>query len=363
MNVTRLTAAVGLFVLAGSATAQVTPTTILEETFDTYADQAAFEVAWPPFFNTTLGANHPSMELSTEQALSGTKSAKNIPVSSAAGTAASPRNQTFFTDSGLPAADNLVHFEFDFYDTAPDDAPYRAYTGIFNSLAPSSSGGLVQMGMNNNQTLSANGGNYYMGRVFGYDPLVDGESVGGNGVFFKLNGVGTDDPAAVPLRSLGWHKFGVTISDLDFKFYVDGILARVVDRADGFNGVPVVVRSFDEIRLGAGVSNLDHASYVDNVKVVLNPIAPPTISADFDGNTIVDAADLDLWEIGYGKASGAVKTDGDADNNGLVDGRDFLIWQRQLTAPPVAESIPEPASAVLAGAMLLGLTGLARRRA
>jgi len=356
-------------VLATPVWAQATPTVLFEDNFDSYADQAAFEAVWPPFPNAAIpSGQHLSLTLSNEQSVSPTQSAKNPGVTTAQGTNESPRNRLFFTDSGLPAPENLVHFEFNFYDSAEGGNPYRSYTGIFNSAAPSSSGGLVQMGMNNNQLAAANGGNYYMGRVFGYDPLIDGETVGGNGAFFKLNGVGTDDPAAVPLRSLGWHKLGVTISDVDFKFYVDDILARVVDRADGFNGTPVTVRSFDEIRMGAGVSNNNNASYFDDMRVVLNPIIvpPPTEDADFDGDGDVDGADFLTWQQNLGVSDGSAElADGDADDNGNVDAADLAVWQDQFgtgAAVPAASAIPEPATLALSALALLGGLAVTRRR-
>jgi len=51
-------------------------------------------------------------------------------------------------------------------------------------------------------------------------------------------------------------------------------------------------------------------------------------SADFNGDTIVDAADLAIWQDNYGSTSGIVHSLGDADADGDVDGADFLSWQR-----------------------------------
>jgi hypothetical protein len=354
----RFALALTLCLLMAAATSA--QTVLLEDNFDTYPTQVDFETAWPAFFNSTLAAFHPSMTLSNEQSVSPTNSVKNPGVSTAAGTAASPRNFRLFDDSGLPASDNLVHFEFKFYDSNPTAAPYRAFSGMFNNAAPSSSGGLVQIGLNNNQTASANGGNYYMGRVFGYDPLIDGETVGGNGAFFKLNGPGA------PLRSLGWHKLGVTVSDVDFKFYVDDILSRTVLRSQGFNGVPITIRSFDEIRLGSGVSNLDNASYVDDVSVVLNPVivTPPTNNADFNGDNVVDGADFLIWQKGFGTGNNLAS--GDANGDLAVDGLDLGVWKTQFGTDPTPAviavgAVPEPTTLALAGLAMVA-AGLAARR-
>ena len=114
--------------------------------------------------------------------------------------------------------------------------------------------------MNNNQTIANSGGNFYMARILGYtvpttaDP--DGgpaESVGGAGAFFKLNDTG------VGLRTTGWHNLSVDITNVDFKFYVDGALAETVLNT-------FTLSSYDKVRLGSGLSAGADANF-DNVSV------------------------------------------------------------------------------------------------
>lgn len=79
-------------------------------------------------------------------------------------------------------------------------------------------------------------------------------------------------------------------------------------------------------------------------------IVEPPMPGDFDGNRIVDAADLAVWQENYGLGLGSATIEvGDADNDGDVDGRDFLIWQRHITLPSSisAVSVPEPNSVIL----------------
>jgi hypothetical protein len=103
---------------------------------------------------------------------------------------------------------------------------------------------------------------------------------------------------------------------------------------------------------------------IDNVKVI-------RLSADFDDDMDVDAADLGIWKTGFG-----VNATGDADGDGDSDGNDFLAWQQEngLAVPadflppppppvsvPAVQATPEPAGMLLAGvALSAGL--LARRR-
>jgi T5SS/PEP-CTERM-associated repeat protein len=94
--------------------------------------------------------------------------------------------------------------------------------------------------------------------------------------------------------------------------------------------------------------------------VILNYVAAPAFTADFNGDGFVNAADLAIWSTNFGK-SPALPAEGDANGDGVVDGHDFTIWQRTIgPVPPPAEgalaAVPEPSScALLAAALGLGL--------
>ena len=238
-----------MVLLAGSAQAA----TLLTDNFDSYANQAAFQAAWP----ATVGTGG---TLSTLQAASAPNSV-NFPLTA-------QRNDRTFAESGNPAAGNAITFGFDFYDSSAAASPYRECTSLIDG-AGSASGMLVSLGLNNNQTVANSGGNYYMARILGYtvpttaDPNGGpAESVGGAGAFFKLNDYG------VGLRSTGWHNLSVTITDTAFNFYVDGLLAETVANA-------FTLRSYDLVRLGSGISSANEA-YFDDVLVGVNVPEPST---------------------------------------------------------------------------------------
>lgn len=148
-----------------------------------------------------------------------------------------------------------------------------------------------------------------------------------------------------------------------------------VTLAAGF--APAVGDTFEILRASGGLSGsfateslpalsaglaLD-VQYTPN-SVVLAVVSAPSLSADFDEDGDVDAADLAKWKIGFGIASGAAHAQGDADGNGAVDGSDFHAWQRQFgttLAAPTAGAIPEPRSALLLSLVAAG-GFLARRR-
>ena len=73
-----------------------------------------------------------------------------------------------------------------------------------------------------------------------------------------------------------------------------------------------------------------------------------TRGADFNGDFVppdndrgVDGDDLPLWEAGYGTTTGAILSDGDSDEDGDVDGIDFLNWQWQFGCGVQPEGSPE----------------------
>ena len=97
-------------------------------------------------------------------------------------------------------------------------------------------------------------------------------------------------------------------------------------------------------------------------------------SADVNFDGVVDGADLESWLAGFGQFDGAGAraefVDGDFDGNRIVDGADFLAWQRQ-TQPGAAptSAVPEPPAAwlialvaVATAPVLRGTLGAALRR-
>jgi len=89
----------------------------------------------------------------------------------------------------------------------------------------------------------------------------------------------------------------------------------------------------------------------------------PTDDADFDNNSVVDGADFLIWQRGF--AVGSSNSTGDADGNGVVDGADLTIWKNTFGGPPAVTAvgaIPEPASLTLAGLAVIFAAGAATRR-
>jgi gluconolactonase len=86
--------------------------------------------------------------------------------------------------------------------------------------------------------------------------------------------------------------------------------------------------------------------------IALNVPDPP--SADFDADGDIDGQDFFTWQRNVGIASGASKSQGDADNDGAVGSVDLAVWQDQYGTTPTLSSlsIPEPVTFSLLGALL-----------
>jgi len=244
----------------------------LSDGFDSYANQAAFESAWAP-----IGTVAPlSGTLTSDQFVS---PGNSVRIDGAA-VNSQQRNRATFAETGLISTTTLTTFSFDFFDTYATNSPNRTYANLQDTIGPGSTGQLISLGLNNNQTSLNSGGNYYMARILGYTvPAVDpdggpNESVTGAGVYFKLNDFG------VGLRSFGWHNLKVVIStddglSTDFAFYVDNVLAELVSNV----GTAAAFRSYDNVTMGSGLSNGSNAAHYDNFRVEVSAVPEPSIAA------------------------------------------------------------------------------------
>src|SRR5688572_2155635 len=97
-------------VISLACASQASAAIFLQDSFDTYADQAAFEAAWP------IVGTLPSGVLPTAQSATAPNSVHNVGTTVATET---NRNQRSFTETDIPniALDNVIRFSFDFYDS------------------------------------------------------------------------------------------------------------------------------------------------------------------------------------------------------------------------------------------------------
>ena len=104
-----------------------------------------------------------------------------------------------------------------------------------------------------------------------------------------------------------------------------------------------------------------------------NPVAaePPASgdNADFNGDGVVDGGDFLAWQRGFGMIDSVELEHGDANRDGLVDAADLNAWSAAFgtgAAPPnvsaLATAVPEPTTVRLSVGAVLLVVAVARRR-
>jgi cyclophilin family peptidyl-prolyl cis-trans isomerase len=120
--------------------------------------------------------------------------------------------------------------------------------------------------------------------------------------------------STLPINHPYLSSYGYDTAPVNDNFYV--YLLQVVERSL-LNG------DFD---LGGSVGASDLAKWEEDYARMT------TEGPDFNGDKEIDSTDLSNWETGYGNYDGTTTfadfEDGDANRNGIVDGSDFLSWQR-----------------------------------
>lgn len=103
--------------------------------------------------------------------------------------------------------------------------------------------------------------------------------------------------------------------------------------------------------------------YLNSLQIV-SSAAPEINDPDFNNNNLVEGQDFLIWQRGFGIGTGATNAQGDANGDLAVNATDFNLWKAKFggaPANPVAGAVPEPAGVAL---LLVGSTvlSLARRR-
>ena len=393
--------------LTSSAAAQ---TVIVQDNFDQYADRAAFLAQWVP----TAGNGNTAIDPTNQNYLAGllTDDAEfpsAIPdvqgkavdhIGAAAGT--NMVNQY----GGLTEAFNLVptneqniFLKADIFVGASGNE--RMVVGLRNR----SPANLLEMGVYNAATRdpfiagplppTPSDPNYLPSLGYGYRLALWGDRdedllVEPDWQYFQLpaeldRDTDTDELVTIGDVGAGWHTYTALITPttitLTIDLFRDGLRNTSItpDEVTGIRpGAPGVdaeatweisatAAGFNSLRLG-GPSGLSSAGTglmgFDNVLLQTQAGSVPSENADFNGDNIVDGADFLIWQRGFG--SGNSLATGDANGDLAVTDADLTIWKDQFGTDPTpvtaaVAAVPEPTTLALAG-LAMAAAGLAARR-
>ena len=138
-----------------------------------------------------------------------------------------------------------------------------------------------------------------------------------------------------------------------------------------FNLSWCVGAELDADRPGHARHRVDHVAIVDHLDAAIGgrgDLDRPIRIPGYRQVGVVDGDDLHEWQrangIGTGGLSAKFLASADADANGAVDGRDFLVWQQNVGPSASGATVSEPPGGVLlaAAAALSGWRRVSRRR-
>ena len=170
----------------------------------------------------------------------------------------------------------------------------------------------------------------------------------------RIEGVG-DDPAA-SLQVVGDTTFdGMLSVSLD-----DGIVPALGDEFTLATSTGLFSGSFDTLDLPSLTSGLAWSVDVGPSQLALQVVIPT--SADFDSDGDVDGVDFLTWQRGFG--IGTSTAEGDANGDNIVNAADLAIWESQYggtsAAPALTTAVPEPGGLLLVSTLLASFMCKAR---
>ena len=164
------------------------------------------------------------------------------------------------------------------------------------------------------------------------------------GLGFITPGVGVEDEAksvfgAPQLLTDVYQTFTVNFSDFEFVQTPEELAVDLAQYA--FIKIRVANTEFN-----SGLGTLIY----DEVYGLTDGSSEPTPDADFNGDGVVDGGDFLIWQRGFGLAGQTNNSMGDANLDGSIGGADLDVWKEQFGQPSSMSltAVPECGSAALA---------------
>jgi hypothetical protein len=152
-----------------------------------------------------------------------------------------------------------------------------------------------------------------------------------------------------------WTKLGSTISDVS-----EGAFGESTNLVSGMTPVNLGAL-YDEAKNDKDLIFDYHLAGTDPTLLftgTVNYVGGSETDADFNNDGVVNGRDFLIWQRGFG--TGTTNAQGDANSSGTVDGADLTIWQNLYgTSSLVAavQGVPEPSSICLVVAAVAWLVG------
>jgi hypothetical protein len=151
-----------------------------------------------------------------------------------------------------------------------------------------------------------------------------------------------------------WHDLGIDIDDLG------NVTATFDDQVFNFTTSTDLLGTFYVgYREGDGVAGVPATFRPPTYDLIASVVDD---NADFDDDGDIDGNDFLIWQSGFGIDDGSAQPgDGDANSDGNVNATDREIWQDQFgtTSVSALSAVPEPSSALM---VAIALFGMAYRR-
>jgi hypothetical protein len=336
---------------------------VVVDNFESYADDAAMQAQWVSttgsttstflFDASTAGQPYPTTG-------PGAVDGKAVIFDGTVGVGSGSVNKWATPFSAVPSATQNVVLSVDLgYDTVINNKKLSVglrYTdgattqnlielGFWNQIADPPPRNFAHRAI---LFTSGSGGNNWA--LYGLDPAMD--------QLTEMDIDGGDQ------NGVGFHRFTATVSLTDVTYGLD-LFADGINNLTGLPGLDAqdvvgavaTANGFNDLRFGipsGSGSSTNPLMGIDNVSLrLVDIVSPPGDDADFDDDGDVDGRDFLIWQRGFGTPD-AQPADGDADLDMDVDGDDLIVWQDQYgTAPPLGAfaAVPEPSTGLIVLAM------------